>query len=54
MSGVDITMRPPALRAAPKGERVHNPLDVAVEKLLVPAILSIPRGMRSKNEHHGG
>jgi hypothetical protein len=30
---------------------VHNPLDVATEKLLVPAVLSIVRGMRSKKEH---
>ena len=30
---------------------VHNPLDVATEKLLVPAALSILRGMRSKKEH---
>ncbi len=30
---------------------VHNPLDVATEELLVPAILSIVRGMRSKKEH---
>ncbi|HEY4738760.1 MAG TPA: hypothetical protein VIH63_15330, partial [Xanthobacteraceae bacterium] len=30
---------------------VHNPLDVAAEKLLVPAALSILRGMRSKKEH---
>lgn len=27
---------------------VHNPLDVAAQKLLVPAALSIIRGMRSK------
>jgi hypothetical protein len=30
---------------------VHNPLDVATEKLLVPAALSILRGMRGKKEH---
>ena len=30
---------------------VHNPLDVATEKLLVPALLSIVRGMRGKKEH---
>jgi hypothetical protein len=30
---------------------VHNPLDVATEKLLVPAVLSIVRGMRAKKEH---
>jgi hypothetical protein len=30
---------------------VHNPLDVATEKLLVPAVLSILRGIRSKKEH---
>lgn len=30
---------------------VHNPLDVAAEKLLVPAALSILRGMRGKKEH---
>ena len=30
---------------------VHNPLDVATEKLLVPAVLSILRGMRAKKEH---
>ena len=30
---------------------VHNPLDVAAEKLLVPAALSILRGMRAKKEH---
>ncbi len=30
---------------------VHNPLDVATEKLLVPAALSILRGMRAKKEH---
>ena len=30
---------------------VHNPLDVAAEKLLVPAALSVLRGLRSKNEH---
>ena len=33
---------------------VHNPLDVAAEKLLVPAVLSILRGLRSKKEPHGG
>jgi len=30
---------------------VHNPLDVAAQKLLVPAVLSLLRGMRSKKEH---
>ena len=30
---------------------VHNPLDVAAEKLLIPAALSILRGLRSKKEH---
>jgi hypothetical protein len=30
---------------------VHNPLDVAAEKLFVPAVLSILRGLRSKKEH---
>jgi hypothetical protein len=30
---------------------VHNPLDVAAEKLLVPAALSMLRGLRSKKEH---
>ena len=30
---------------------VHNPLDVAAEKLLVPAVLSVLRGMRAKKEH---
>jgi hypothetical protein len=30
---------------------VHNPLDVAAEKLLVPAALSVLRGPRSKKEH---
>ncbi|MBI5264027.1 MAG: hypothetical protein HY852_19670 [Bradyrhizobium sp.] len=30
---------------------VHNPLDVAAEKLLVPAVLSVLRGIRSKKEH---
>jgi hypothetical protein len=30
---------------------VHNPLDVATEKLLIPAALSILRGMRAKKEH---
>ena len=29
----------------------HNPLDVAAEKLLVPAALSVLRGLRSKKEH---
>jgi hypothetical protein len=29
----------------------HSPLDVASEKLLVPAALSILRGLRSKKEH---
>lgn len=30
---------------------VHNPLDVAAEKLLIPAALSLLRGLRSKKEH---
>jgi hypothetical protein len=30
---------------------VHNPLDVAAERLLVPAALSVLRGLRSKKEH---
>ncbi len=30
---------------------VHNPLDAAAEKLLVPAVLSILRGLRAKKEH---
>ena len=30
---------------------VHNPLDVAAQKLLIPVTLSILRGMRSKKEH---
>jgi hypothetical protein len=30
---------------------VHNPLDVATEKLLIPAVLSILRGIRTKKEH---
>ena len=30
---------------------VHNPLDVAAEKLLVPAVLSLLKGFRSKKEH---
>jgi len=29
---------------------VHNPLDVAAQKLLVPAALSLLRGLRSKKE----
>jgi len=29
----------------------HNPLDLAAEKLLVPAALSMLRGLRSKKEH---
>lgn len=29
----------------------HNPLDVAARKLLVPAALSILKGMRSRKEH---
>ena len=29
----------------------HNPLDVAAEKLLVPAVLSVLRGLRAKKEH---
>ena len=30
---------------------VQNPLDVAAQKLLIPAALSILRGMRSRKEH---
>jgi hypothetical protein len=30
---------------------VQNPLDIAAEKLLVPAALSLLRGLRSKKEH---
>jgi len=30
---------------------VRNPLDAAAEKLLVPAVLSILKGLRSKKEH---
>jgi hypothetical protein len=30
---------------------VQNPMDVAAQKLLVPAVLSILRGLRSKGEH---
>jgi hypothetical protein len=30
---------------------MHNPLDVAAQKLLIPAALSILKGMRSKKEH---
>lgn len=30
---------------------IHNPLDAAAEKLLVPAVLSIVKGLRSKKEH---
>lgn len=30
---------------------VHNPLDVAAQKLLVPAVLSILKGIRAKKEH---
>jgi hypothetical protein len=30
---------------------VHNPLDVAAETLLVPAVLSVLRGLRAKKEH---
>ena len=30
---------------------VHNPLDVAAQKLLIPAALSILRGVRSKKDH---
>jgi hypothetical protein len=30
---------------------VHNPLDVAAQKLLIPAALSLLRGLRSKREH---
>jgi hypothetical protein len=32
-------------------ELVHNPLDVAAQKLLIPAALSLLRGLRSKREH---
>jgi hypothetical protein len=30
---------------------VHNPMDVAAQKLLIPAALSLLRGLRSKREH---
>jgi hypothetical protein len=30
---------------------VHNPLDAMAEKLLVPALLSIMHGLRTKKEH---
>jgi hypothetical protein len=30
---------------------VHNPLDLAAEKLLVPAALSILKGLRAKKDH---
>jgi len=30
---------------------IRNPLDAAAEKLLVPAILSILKGFRTKKEH---
>jgi hypothetical protein len=30
---------------------VHNPLDVATEKLLIPAAISALRGLRGKKEH---
>jgi len=30
---------------------VQNPLDVAAQKLLIPAALSVLRGVRSKKEH---
>ena len=30
---------------------VHNPLDMAAQRLLIPAALSILRGIRSKKEH---
>ena len=30
---------------------VHNPLDLATEKLLVPAAMSVLRGLRAKKEH---
>jgi hypothetical protein len=30
---------------------VHNPLDAAAQKLLVPAVLSLLKGLRSKKEH---
>jgi hypothetical protein len=30
---------------------VQNPLDIAAQKLLIPAALSIVKGLRSKKEH---
>jgi hypothetical protein len=30
---------------------VQNPLDVAAQKLLIPAALSMLKGLRSKKEH---
>jgi hypothetical protein len=30
---------------------VHNPLDVAAQKILIPAALSLLRGLRPKKEH---
>jgi hypothetical protein len=30
---------------------VHNPLDAAAGKLLVPAALSLVKGLRSRKEH---
>jgi len=30
---------------------VHNPLDTAAQKLLIPAALSIVKGLRSRKEH---
>ena len=36
-------------KATPVG-LVHNPLDVAAQKLLIPAALSIIRGLRAKKE----
>ena len=38
-------------REAERFRARNNPLDVAAEKLLVPAALSVLRGLRSKNEH---
>lgn len=31
---------------------VQNPMDLAAQKVLIPAALSIIRGMRSKRDHH--
>jgi len=30
---------------------VHNPLDAAAQKLLIPAVLTLVRGLRSKKDH---